>query len=326
MTEAHLPAAPACAPALGLGIGPLQYWWPRPAVLDFYARVADSPAETVVLGEVVCSRRHEFKPADWLALARELRQAGKEVALASLVLVSGAAEWRGVRELAAQGEFAVEAGDASALQALAGSATPLILGPHLNIYSRDALLEHAGPTTRRWVAAAELPLAAVARINPPRQRVAGAGGAVATEVFAYGRLPLSFSARCFTARHHRLSKDACEFRCRDDADGLRVDSSEGQPFLCINGTQVQSAGCHALVAAPAALRAAGVDRLRLSPTSRGFFDAVAVFDALRRDALDCAGARAALRAIDHPGPLVDGYARGAVGMATVEPELHAPAH
>ena len=61
-------------PSIGLTVGPLQYWWPRAAVLDFYAGIADSPAQTVVLGEVVCSRRNEFKAEDWIALARDLRR------------------------------------------------------------------------------------------------------------------------------------------------------------------------------------------------------------------------------------------------------------
>lgn len=305
---------PTPAP-IGLTIGPLQYWWPRASVLAFYAEVADSAADTVVLGDVVCSRRHEFKLGDWIALGRELRQAGKEVALASLVLVAGEAELRGVRALAEQGEFAVEAGDASALQALERAGAPLILGPHLNIYSRDALLEHASPTARRWVAPAELALADVARINPPQARVRAGGAAIETEVWAFGRLPLSFSARCFTARHHRLSKDACEFRCRDDADGLQVDSDEGQAFLCINGTQIQSAGLHAVLGPWPELRAAGVGRLRLSPCSQGFFEVLRSFDAVCNDGADAADALRHLRGLDLPGALVDGYAKGAPGMS-----------
>ena len=42
----------------------------------------------------------------------------------------------------------------------------------------------------------------------------------ATEAWAFGRLPLAFSARCFTARHHHLNKDDCGFRCLEDPDGL----------------------------------------------------------------------------------------------------------
>jgi O2-independent ubiquinone biosynthesis protein UbiV len=211
---------------LELTIGPLQYWWPRAALLDFYADVADGPAQSVVLGEVVCSRRNEFTTEDWLALARELAGAGKTVVLATQALVMSEAELRTVRRIVEQVEFAVEAGDASALRLLAGSARhPFVLGPHINIYNRAALIEHAMLGAGRWVAPLELPLDALAHVNPPAEPVAGPAGSIRTEVFGFGRLPLAFSARCFTARHHHLSKDACDFRCRDAADGLLLRSS-----------------------------------------------------------------------------------------------------
>jgi collagenase-like PrtC family protease len=61
-----------------------------------------------------------------------------------------------------------------------------------------------------------------------------------TEVFAYGRMPLAFSARCFTARHYNLPKDDCQFRCIDHADGLQMRTREGEEFLVLNGIQTQS--------------------------------------------------------------------------------------
>ena len=52
-------AAPiAEATRIALTGGPVLYYWPRRTLLDFYADIAVSPADTVVLGEVVCSRRH----------------------------------------------------------------------------------------------------------------------------------------------------------------------------------------------------------------------------------------------------------------------------
>ena len=303
-------------PRFALTVGPVQYWWPRATLLDFYARLADTPVDTIVLGEVVCSRRHEMKLADWMALARELRAAGKDVVLATQVLVMGEAELRAARECVAQGEFRIEAGDASALQSLreCGDSTAFVLGPHVNIYSREALVEHAVLGAACWVAPAELALDAVARVNPPAKPVAGPAGDIATEVFVFGRLPLAFSARCFTARHHRLRKDACAFRCLDDPDGMALRSGDGENFLCLNGTQVQSAGVHALLAGPAALREAGVSRLRLSPCSRDFARAVEQFDALYNRAADPVTVRAVLQSLDLPGPLVDGYAHGRPGM------------
>jgi len=310
---------PGASTAFGLTVGPLLYWWPRSQTLAFYAAVADSPADTVVLGEAVCSRRNEFKHEDWLALARDLRSAGKQVVLATQALVMGEAEVRTVRRLADQDEFAVEAGDATALAALVqarqtGPRPPFVIGPHVNVYSRAALAELAPLGAARWVPPVELALDALARVNPPDDRVLGPAGAVQTEVFAFGRLPLAFSARCFTARHHRLKKDECAFRCRDDADGLRLDTAEGKPFLVLNGIQTQSAALHCLLGAGAALQAAGVQRLRLSPCSEGFVRVVQLFDAVLSHGTAVGPALAEMATLGLPGALVDGYARRRPGL------------
>ncbi|HOL38580.1 MAG TPA: U32 family peptidase [Rubrivivax sp.] len=309
--------------AFGLTVGPLLYWWPRAQTMAFYAEVAEGPADTVVLGELVCSRRNEFKLDDWLALARDLRSAGKQVVLGSQALVMGEAETRSVRRLAEQDEFAVEAGDATALAALVqarrtGARPPFVIGPHVNVYSRAALAELAPLGAARWVPPLELALDAVGLINPPGARVAGAHGPLETEVFAFGRMPLAFSARCFTARHHRLKKDECEFRCRDDADGLRLDTAEGQPFLVLNGIQTQSAALHCLIEAGGALRAAGAQRVRLSPCSRGFARVVHLFDDVLNDGAPAAAARAELASLGLPGALVDGFAHRRAGLEAAE--------
>lgn len=303
---------------LALTVGPVLYHWPRQALMQFYAEVADGATDTVVLGETVCARRRELRLADWLALGRELRAAGKEVVLAAQALIETEADLRLLERQAEQQEFAVEAGDASALQLLAGR-VPLVLGPHLNIYSRAALAEHADLGVQRWVAPVELPLDAIARINPGDDRVrTPAGEAIATEAWAFGRLPLAFSARCFTARHHRVPKDDCGFRCGDDPDGLLLSSTEGQPFLVLNGTQTQSAAVQNLLAEGAALRAAGVSRLRLSPCAQGFGRVLADFEAVMNGGAARDGRDAGWAALGVPGPFSNGYARRAAGMAWSE--------
>ena len=316
MTPAH---------PLELSVGPLLYWWPRAALMDFYAEVADSPARHVVLGEVVCSRRNEFKLEDWVALGRDLARAGKQVTLATQALVMSEAELRTLRRIAEQDEFAVEAGDASALRGLAAAHAarpaqrrPFTLGPHVNVYNRAALAAHAALGAGAWVAPLELGLDAVGAVNPPHEPVRGPAGPIESEVFVFGRLPLAFSARCFTARHHRLNKDECDFRCRDDADGLLVATSEGQPFLALNGIQTQSAGVQALIGHAGALRAAGVRRARLSPCGSGFAQVLRLFDAVYNGPMDPAQARAELEALPLPGALVDGFARGRPGLQTLE--------
>ncbi len=316
-------------PRMKLTVGPVLYHWPRTTLLQFYAGLADSAADTIVLGEVVCARRRELRLDDWLALGRELQAAGKRVVLAAQALVETEADLRLIERQGEQGDFAVEAGDASALQLLVGR-VPLVLGPHLNIYSREALQEHAGLGAAHWVAPVELPLDALALINPPAAPVLTPNGdAISTEAWAFGRLPLAFSARCFTARHHRVAKDDCGYRCLADPDGLLLSSSEGQPFLVLNGTQTQSAAVQNLLEEAAALRAAGVGAVRLSPCAQGFDRVVADFDAVFNRGAGAAELTADLtanrpaglvdgwRTLGVPGPFSNGYAHRQPGMSWI---------
>jgi collagenase-like PrtC family protease len=311
------------AARFGLTVAALPYGWPRAAMLAFYAEVAESAADTVVLGEQVCSRRHEFKNDDWLALARDLAATGKRVVLGTQALVTSEAELRSLRRLCEQERFEVEAGDASALAVLARlraadpARPPFLLGPHVNVYSREALAELAPLGVVAWVPPLELALEDVRRINPPEDPVPGAAGPVETEVFAFGRMPLAFSARCFTARHHRLTKDDCQFRCRDAADGLLLSTGDGRPFLVLNGIQTQSAALQCLIGERAALAAAGARRLRLSPCSRGFARVLALFDAVFNRGAEVEDARAELAQLELPGALVNGFAYRRPGIDAV---------
>ncbi|MDP2008464.1 MAG: U32 family peptidase [Rubrivivax sp.] len=304
------------APRLALTVGPVLYHWPRDTLMRFYAGMADHAAvDTVVLGESVCARRRELRLEDWLALGRELVAAGKEVVLVAQALIESEADLRLLERQGAQDEFAVEAGDASALQLLAGR-VPLVLGPHLNIHSREALREHADLGATRWVAPVELPLDALGLVNPPADPVrTPAGEAIRTEAWVFGRLPLAFSARCFTARHHRLSKDDCGFRCLADPDGLLLSSTEGQPFLVLNGPQTQSATVQNLLGDAAALRSAGVSRLRLSPCAQGFTQVLDDFDAVMNAGAPALGRAAAWAGLGVPGVSSNGFARRGAGMS-----------
>ena len=140
--------------------------------------------DTVVLGEVVCSRRHEMKTSDWIDLARDLAAAGKDVVLATQILIESESDLRTLRRIAEQGEFVVEAGDVSALNQLADTGGRFVLGPHINVYSRAALTEYVRFGALRWVPPVELSLAAIGDIN--------AGARAAARGLRYGRLRWRF--------------------------------------------------------------------------------------------------------------------------------------
>lgn len=290
-----------------LSLGPLHYYWPRQAVLDFYRDMAGSAADIVYLGESVCSRRHELDMEDWLRIAADLVEAGKEVVLSSLVLLESAADVRRLKQLLAAGVL-VEANDMSAVNLITRDGpAPFVAGMTLNVYNREALglLRRLG--AMRWVPPVELSARQIGLLGASQE------GVLETEVFAFGRLPLAYSARCFTARHYDLAKDGCEFRCLDHPEGLEMRTREGEPFLVINGIQTQSAqACDLLGDVPMAV-AAGVDVLRVSPQPAHTADILRLFRAAADGALAPAAAVAQAAAL-RPAPACNGYFHGRPGL------------
>lgn len=289
-----------------LTLGPLLYYWPRQQTLDFYAATADWPVDVVYLGEVVCGRRHELRDADWLALAEELTAAGKEVVIASQALLESSSDLNGLKRLAEKGGR-LEANDLGAVKVARDLGIPFVAGPHLNIYNGPTLDWLAEQGAVRWLPPLECGRDTVAAILAEKTCT------IETEVFAHGRLPLAFSARCFTARHYNLKKDNCEFRCLNHPDGLPVSTREGQDFLRINGTQTQSAACHSLWGVLPQLQTMNVDLLRISPQAHYTAEIVAAFAA--RLAGDPAAADFARW---NPEGLVNGYWHGNAGIKLEE--------
>jgi hypothetical protein len=174
-------------------------------------------------------------------------------------------------------KFRVEANDMGAVRLLARGRGPQ-LGrrpdpQHLQPPPSNLIASGAG----RWVVPPEMSRGRTGRdlrgglVHPSRPRS-----------YAYGRLPLAFSARCFTARHFNLQKDACEFRCLSIMDGLPLLTREGEPFLTLNGVQTQSARVHNLLADLPGL-AGRAELLRISPQGAHTLEIISSFAPPWRD-------------------------------------------
>jgi collagenase-like PrtC family protease len=182
-----------------------------------------------------------------------------------------------------------------------------VAGPHLNVYNPQSLSLVAELGATRWVAPLEATRALVAGVCAARPL------GVEAEVFVHGRMPLAFSARCFTARRFNRQKEDCGYVCMDYPDGMALDTREGRPFLAANGIQTQSAGVYCLVDEMKDLEQAGVGILRVSPQSKGTFDVVQILRDVSDERSNAGEARKALAALS-PGALWNGFWHGRSGM------------
>jgi collagenase-like PrtC family protease len=259
------------------------------------------PVDIVYLGETTCSRRHELRAEDWLEVARKLADAGKEVVLSSQALIESESDLKALRRLVENGRSVVEANEMGAVRLLAGQKLPFVAGMSLNVFNGHTLGLLAGMGATRWVMPPESSRDTLAGILA--EKPAG----MQTEVFAYGRLPLAWSARCFTARRFNLQKDTCEFKCIEFPDGLLVKTREKEEFLVINGIQTLSAKTYNLLGEMPQMAAAGVDIVRISPQAQGLRKVAETF----RLALDGEAIRLA-------GDYCNGFWHGKPGLELVD--------
>jgi O2-independent ubiquinone biosynthesis protein UbiV len=262
-------------PSLKLSLAPVPYLWSREALFEFYAAAADWPVDIVYLGEIVCAKRRAFTLDDWRVVGEQLQEAGKTVCLSTLTLIEAASEAGALRRLCEQSPFLLEANDYGAVQVLSQLDRAFVTGPAVNIYNQHTLTHLQGLGLKRFVLPVELGMETL------RALTAAVPG-VEAELMVWGRVPLAWSARCYTARAQDLPKDHCDLACAADPDGRMLRTRDGRDFLVINGTQVQSALTQNLAPWMDEVIAAGTAVLRIGPQSQGTDAVVRAFDELRR--------------------------------------------
>ena len=294
--------------ATRLSLGPLQFHWPKADMQNLYRQVAASRVDIVYLGETVCSKRREFRHQDWIDAAERLVAAGKDVVLSTFALVEAQSELGYIRRLCENGKLLVEANDMSAVQMLAGK-VPFVGGPTLNVVNQRALQKLVDLGLQRWVAPVEMTRTMLAEI---RDHISAP---IEYELVAWGRLPLAYSARCYTARAHGVSKDDCGNCCIEYPDGLSLRTRDAENFLVINGIQTMSARTSCLLSE--LQNNSGIaDILRISPQAGGTDSIIRLIDELCRGEITADAAVEDLE-IYAPEGLCNGYWHGEAGMANV---------
>ena len=259
-------------------LGPVLYYWPKETLEDFYQQAAASSADTIYLGEAVCSKRRATKVGDWLDMAKTLAGSGKQVVLSTLALVQASSELGELKRYVENGDFLVEASDLGVVNLCADRKLPFVAGHALNCYNAVTLRLLQKQGMMRWCMPVELSRDWLVNLLNQCAEL-GIRDKFEVEVLSYGHLPLAYSARCFTARSENKAKDECETCCIEYPQGRKVLSQENQQVFVLNGIQTQSGYCYNLGNELTSMQGL-VDIVRLSPESS---EALATLEAFRRN-------------------------------------------
>ncbi len=304
-----------------IAIGPCLFEWGKKAIRQFYQQMAfETDADILYIGEVVCSKRNHLAADELGILAELLKPSGKDLVLSTLGLVMSEGEQLSLRQVAEQARrqsLWLEVNDMGGMGV--GEGQPLVAGPHINTYNAATVAFLARVGVQRVVLPVELAHSAMTAImsngteegGPTRPQM---------EVFAFGRLPLTFSARCYTARAFQLSKSNCQYKCGDFPDGMLVRTQEQASFLNVNGTQTLSAQVFNLIQEVPHLHRMGVDVVRLSPQSQHMTEIVAIWKQCLDQRMEGREALARLLELNHGEPFCNGYFHGRPGLEFVVPE------
>ncbi len=247
---------------LGISIAPVPYFWSKECYYEFYEKISQSSASIVYLGETICSKRRTMKLENWIEIANKLDNKGKQVVLSTMNLVEAESELSVLKKISAQKKFLIEANDVSAIQVATQHKRNFVIGNSINLYNNASLAIYKNLGMSRWCVPVEL---GRQDLMPMMEKINSLD--IQLEYQIFGRLPLAYSARCFTARHHQLKKDQCEFRCAEDEQGILMKTQEGDCFAQINGIQIQSGKVSNLFNEWKIMREFGIDIFRIVPVS-----------------------------------------------------------
>ena len=251
-----------------ISLGPIPYLWGPETQLKFYREVAKSPIEDIFLGEVICSRRsglHKTVQSDIVSL---LEDSGKKVYLSTLGLITNDIELESQKEIIKTG-YTIEANDFSIVKLCHEARKDFIIGPYISVYNRPSLEFLRGLGAKRVVLLPEITFSSLSHM------IKDIG--IESEILAFGKPHLAFSWRCYTARMHNLTKEACQQVCYKYPGGCAVSTIDNRPIYSINGTEIMGTMNISLLEQLDIIKEAGITHIRITPQEEGTGDIASVF-------------------------------------------------
>lgn len=248
-------------------LGPIPYLWGRERILSFYNEITNTPVSVIYVGEVICSKRTLLGIDTMEEVCRMLHDAGKEVVISTLGLITTQEEIGFIKDLSKL-PYPIEANNIGVLDFCSGK--EIVAGPHLAIYNASTAKFLAGLGVKRIVFMPELSRESI-------DSIASSVPSVEKEIIGFGHLPLAFSWRCYTARALDLSKTNCAIVCKKYSEGMPLETMDGMPIFNINGTQLMSAQKVCMIEQLDILEALEIGYLRIIPQDQNTLDVIEIF-------------------------------------------------
>ncbi len=251
-----------------ISLGPIPYLWGPETQLKFYREIAKSPIEDIFLGEVICSRRGGFPKTLLSDIVSLLEDSGKKVYLSTLGLITNDIELESQKEIIKTG-YTIEANDFSIVNLCHEARKDFIIGPYISVYNRPSLEFLRGLGAKRVVLLPEITFSSLSHIIKDM--------GIESEILAFGKPHLAFSWRCYTARMHNLTKEACQQVCSRYPGGCAVSTIDNRPIYSINGTEIMGTMNISLLEQLDIIKEAGITHVRITPQEEGTVDIASVF-------------------------------------------------
>ena len=255
-----------------ISLGPTPFNWGIEKLKQFYQEMAETPLDTIFIGEVFCEKRNTLTLKELEELMLPLQKKGKELYFSTGSLITDNSQWKRLLQRSEM-ECGIEANTIGIVHDHKGT-KKIVAGPFLNIYHHRSVRFLERFNLAGIVLPFELSKKSIESITSKVK--------TPVEVVAYGNLPLAVSWRCYIARSCGLSVKRCQFKCMHYPRGIMAENLDGIPLFLINGPYIMSANKRCLIRELEELKTMGVSSIRIIPQYENTSEIVRIF----RQAMD----------------------------------------